>query len=86
MQIEERILTLEYGKEDPLEKEMATHSSIFPRKIQSTEEPGRLGYIPWGCKESNMTEGALCVHTYTCTHTQQGRQISDRVEIESNLV
>ena len=30
------------GREDPLEKEMATHSSIFARKIPRTEEPGRL--------------------------------------------
>ena len=27
--------------EDPLEKEMATHSSIFAWKIPQTEEPGR---------------------------------------------
>ena len=30
------------GWEDPLEKEMATHSSILARKIPGTEEPGRL--------------------------------------------
>ena len=30
------------GREDPLEKEMATHSSILAGKIQWTEEPGRL--------------------------------------------
>ena len=30
------------GWEDPLEKEMTTHSSILPRKIPWTEEPGRL--------------------------------------------
>ena len=30
------------GKEDPLEKEMATHSSILTWRILSTEEPGRL--------------------------------------------
>ena len=28
------------GQEDPLEKEMATHSSIHARKILWTEEPG----------------------------------------------
>ena len=27
------------GQEDPLEKEMATHSSTFARKIPWTEEP-----------------------------------------------
>ena len=30
------------GREDPLEKEMATHSSIRAWKIQWTEEHGRL--------------------------------------------
>ena len=30
------------GGEDPLEKEMATHSSIPAWKIPWTEEPGRL--------------------------------------------
>ena len=30
------------GWEDPLEKEMATHSSTLARKIPWTEEPGRL--------------------------------------------
>ena len=31
------------NQEDPLEKEMASHSSIFAWKI------------PWGCKESDTT-------------------------------
>ena len=30
------------GREDPLEKEMATHSSTLASKIPWTEEPGRL--------------------------------------------
>ena len=30
------------GREDPLEKEMATHSGILAWKIPWTEEPGRL--------------------------------------------
>ena len=30
------------GQEDPLEKEMATHSSTLDWKIPWTEEPGRL--------------------------------------------
>ena len=30
------------GWEDPLEEEMATHSSILAWKILWTEEPGRL--------------------------------------------
>ena len=42
------------GWEDPLEKEMATHSSILAWKIPWTEEPGRLQFM--GCKESDTTE------------------------------
>ena len=38
------------GQEDPLEKEMATHSSILAWGIPWTEEPGRLQGGPWGCK------------------------------------
>ena len=38
------------GVEDPLEKEMATHSSILAWIIPWTEEPGRL-HSPWGRKE-----------------------------------
>ena len=30
------------GWEDPLQKEMATHSSILAWRISRTEEPGRL--------------------------------------------
>ena len=37
------------GWEDPLEEEMATHSSILARRIPQTEEPGgKGGYSPWG--------------------------------------
>ena len=42
------------GQEDPLEKEMATHSSIL-----AGESHGRrslVGYSPWGRKESDTTE------------------------------
>ena len=33
------------GQEDPLEKEMATHSSVLAWKIPQTEEPGWLQSI-----------------------------------------
>ena len=36
------------GREDPLEKEMTTHSSILAWEIPRTEEPGSLQ--SWGCK------------------------------------
>ena len=40
------------GEEDPLEKEMATHSSILAWEIPRTEEPGGLHQV----SESDMTE------------------------------
>ena len=43
------------GGEDPLEKEMATHSRVLASEIPRTEEPDRL-YSPWGCKELEVTE------------------------------
>ena len=44
------------GREDPLEKEMANHSSVLTWKIPGTEEPGSLQYSPWGPKGSDTTE------------------------------
>ena len=42
------------SREDPLEKGMATHSSVLAWRIPWTEEPGRQQ--SWGCKESDVTE------------------------------
>ena len=42
------------GREDPLEKIMATHSRILAWRIPRNEEPGRYG--PQGHKESDRTE------------------------------
>ena len=44
--------------EDPLEKGMATHSSIPVWSIPWTEEPGRVCRFmgPWSCIESDTTE------------------------------
>ena len=41
------------GREDPLEEEMATHSSILAWEIP---QRSLAGYSPWGCKESDTTE------------------------------
>ena len=42
------------GQEDPLEKGMATHSSILAWKVSWTEEPE--GYSPWTHKESDIND------------------------------
>ena len=50
--LETQVLPL--GREDPLEKEMATHSSTLAWKIPWMRN--LVGYSPWDCKESDMTE------------------------------
>ena len=42
------------GREDPLEKEMATHSGILAWEIPWTRR--LVGYSPWGCKELDTTK------------------------------
>ena len=53
--------------EDPLEKEMATHSSILAWRIPGTEEPG--GPQSMGSQELDTSEHT---HTHTHTHTLTG--------------
>ena len=47
------------GRKDPLEKGMATHSSILTWRVPWTEEPG---YSPRGCNELDMTERLTHIH------------------------
>ena len=54
------------GREDPLEKEMATHSSILAWRISWTEELG--GLQSTGRKESDMTERYLNIFTSIYIH------------------
>ena len=53
------------GREDPLEKGMATHSSILVWKIPWTE--ALAGCSPKGCKESDMTEATKHAHRHAKT-------------------
>ena len=57
------------GGEDPLEKEMATHSSFLAWRILWTEESGELQSMEL------QRVGHNCVtntHTHTHTHTHTG--------------
>ena len=47
------------GREDPLEKEMATHSSILVWRIPRTEEPGGLQSI----ESQRVGCNLACMHT-----------------------
>ena len=42
------------GREDPLEKGVAIHSSIYRGKLLG--QRSWMGYSPWGHKESDTTE------------------------------
>ena len=56
--------------EDPLEKGMATHSSILAWRNAWTEEPG--GLSPWGHKELDAAERlTLFMYIYTYIHTHK---------------
>ena len=52
---------------------MATHCSILAWEIPWTQEPSRLQYSSWSCKESTMKESDMTectqVHARTHTHT-----------------
>ena len=58
------------GQEDPLDKGMATHSSVLAWR--TPWQRILVGYSPWGCKELDTTERltlslftyCLCAHMY----------------------
>ena len=50
------------GWKDPLEKEMATHSSILAWRIPRIEEPGGLQSLR--LQESDTTEGLTHTHSH----------------------
>ena len=45
------------GREDPLEEDVATHSSILACEIPWPEEPGGLGYRPVKTSTSTTSHG-----------------------------
>ena len=66
------------GREDPLEKEMATHSSIFAWRISWTEEPG--GLQSTGSQRVGHDWGTN-TFTYELWVTDVKKQIYDYIEI-----
>ena len=57
------------GQENPLEKEMATHSSILAWRIPQTEEPGGLQSM--GSQRIGH-DWATTTFTFTCPNIQDG--------------
>ena len=57
------------GREDPLEKELATHSNILDRKIPQREEPGGLQSMLSQRVRCHWVRARALTHTHTHTHT-----------------
>ena len=62
------------SQEDPLEKEMATHSSILAWRIPWTEEPGRL----W-CTESQRAGHDYVSNTHTSTQPTHRERVQSEI-------
>ena len=69
------------GQEDPLEEEIATHSSILAWETPWTEEP--CGLRPRGHKESHTTK---CVFKENREGTDEGRGTKDGMVGSWNMV
>ena len=66
------------GWEDPLEKEMAIHSSTLTWKIPWTEEA--LDYSPWGRIELDTTEGLHFINILS--NIRKGTAIIQQGEVQ----
>ena len=64
--------------EDPLEKEIATHSCILAWKFHG--QRSLEGYSPWGHKESGTTKAA----EHTCIHTQSAQALEASFTTQTN--
>ena len=62
------------GLEDPLEEEMATHSSILACKILWTEEPGRLQSM------GSQTQTWLSMHAHSHVCAVRGIEREEDLE------
>ena len=51
----QEMLVQSLGWEDPLEKEMATHSTILAWEIPWTEEPSRLQSMVWQKSQKRLS-------------------------------
>ena len=58
-------------RQDPLEKEMATHSRLLAWRIAWTQEPG--SYSPWGCKGVRHN---WAIHTFSFRDFNGGKMTS----------
>ena len=77
------------SREDPLEKDMATHSNILAWRIPIDRGAWRAtslaGYSPWGHEESERTEGLHLLTPWAVEVggrgrvTQRGKEVSVKI-------
>ena len=70
------------GQKDPLEKEMATHSSIFAWRIPQTEEPGELQSMG---SQRGVHDWTSHTHTHVHIHTHTQYDYKCRVCIDYTM-
>ena len=56
------------GQEDPLEKEMATHSCILAWRIPGTEKPGGLQSLAWQRSQTQLSDQTTTIATKNQSH------------------
>ena len=69
--------------EDPLEKDMAIHSSILAWRIPWTEEP-IVGQSPWGHKQLDMSEQLKHFHILCSSLTDERTESSKIIHLKSH--
>ena len=66
------------GQEDPLEKEMATHSSILSWRIPVIEQPGGLRSL-----RLQRVDTTACTHTHTHTLSHSSRGWRSEIKVSA---
>ena len=75
MQKTQKTLVRFLGWEDPLEKDMATHSNILAWRIPWTEEPGGLQYI------GSQSQTQLSTHAWPSLRNKRIENLKEKKNI-----
>ena len=67
------------GREDPLEKEMETHSSTLAWRIPGTEEPGRL-------QSTGLQRVGTRLSDYTFTFSHPQAKPLEKLEFKDHII
>ena len=80
------MLVRSLGQGDPLEEDMATHSSVLAWKIPWIEDPGRLQSM--GSQRVGRDRAHTHMHTHTHTHTltQSAKKDINRQHVPQDVI